>query len=200
MKKTNYFLNFIRSYRNIFFKVILFEIFYSIRFGSIIPRMKIQNNNSRTDTIPCIYYFIHEISKFVKRKEIKSLIDIGSGYGRIVKSINKINNIKTIGIEFDKEIHQKMISQSYKNVYFYNGDVFKFNLKKLNPGCFVLVDPFKKNNDKIRFLNKLIKEFRNKNKYLILINFNNFKLKKNFKLLKSITGSHSRSIKIYKIL
>ena len=67
-------------------------------------------------------------------------------------------------------------------------------------GCFVLVDPFKKNNDKIRFLNKLIKEFRNKNKYLILINFNNFKLKKNFKLLKSITGSHSRSIKIYKIL
>ena len=68
MKKTNYFLNFIRSYRNIFFKVIFFEIFYSIRFGSIIPRMKIQNNNNRTDTIPCIYYFIYEISKFVKEK------------------------------------------------------------------------------------------------------------------------------------
>ena len=69
MKKTNYFLNFIRSYRNIFFKVIFFEIFYSIRFGSIIPRMKIQNNNNRTDTIPCIYYFIYEISKFVKKEK-----------------------------------------------------------------------------------------------------------------------------------
>lgn len=200
MKKTNYFLNFVRSYRNIFFKVILFEIIYSIRFCSIIPKMKIQNDNNRTDTIPCIYYFIHEISKFIKKKEIKSLIDIGSGYGRIVKSINKMNNIKTIGIEFDKEIHQKMINQSNNNVNFYNGDVFKFNLKKLNPECFVLVDPFKKDNDKIRFLKKLTKEFKNKNKYLILINFNNLRFQKNFRLIKSITGSHSRSIKIFKIL
>ena len=111
-----------------------------------------------------------------------------------------MNNIKTIGIEFDKEIHQKMINQPNNNVYFYNGDVFKFNLKKLNPECFVLVDPFKKDNDKIRFLNKLKKEFKNENKYLILINFNNIKFQKNFKMLKSITGSDSRSIKIFKIL
>ena len=93
-----------------------------------------------------------------------------------------------------------MINQSNNEVYFYNGDVFKFNLKKLNPECFVLVDPFKKDNDKIRFLNKLTKEFKNKNKYLILINFNNLRFQKNFRLIKSITGSHSRSIKIFKIL
>ena len=200
MKKTNYFFNFIRSYRNIFFKVLFFEIFYSIRFGSIIPKMKIQNNDNRTDTIPCVYYFIHEISKFIKKKEIKSLLDVGSGYGRIVKSINKINNIKTIGIEFDKEIHQKIISQSTNDINFYNGDVFKFNLKKINPECFVLVDPFKKDNDKIKFLNKLTKEFKNKNKYLILINFNNLKFENNLKLVKSIIGSKSRSFKIFKIL
>lgn len=200
MKKTNYFFNFIRSYRNIFFKVLFFEIFYSIRFGSIIPKMKIQNNDDRTDTIPCVYYFIHEISKFIKKKEIKSLLDVGSGYGRIVKSINKMNNIKTIGIEFDKEIHQKIISQSTNDINFYNGDVFKFNLKKINPECFVLVDPFKKDNDKIKFLNKLTKEFKNKNKYLILINFNNLKFENNLKLVKSIIGSKSRSFKIFKIL
>jgi hypothetical protein len=162
--------------------------------------MKIQNNNKRTDSVPCIYYFIHEISAFIKKNKIKSLIDIGSGYGRIVKSINKINNIKTIGIEFDKENHKIMVSQINENVYFYNDDVFKFDLKKLNPECFVLVDPFKKNEDKIRFLNKLIKDFKNKNKYLILINFNNIKLKKNFKLIKCIIGGDSRSIKILKIL
>lgn len=200
MKKTNYFFNFIRSYRNIFFKVLFFEIFYSIRFGSIIPKMKIQNNDDRTDTIPCVYYFIHEISKFIKKKEIKSLLDVGSGYGRIVKSINKMNNIQTIGIEFDKEIHQKIISQSTNDINFYNGDVFKFNLKKINPECFVLVDPFKKDNDKIKFLNKLTKEFKNKNKYLILINFNNLKFENNLKLVKSIIGSKSRSFKIFKIL
>ena len=200
MKKTNYLLNFIKSYRNIFFKVLFYEIFYSIKFKSIIPKMKIQKHNRRTNSIPCVYYFLHEISIFIRENKIKSLLDIGSGYGRIVRSINKMNNIKTMGIEFDKEIHKIMTSQPNKNMYFYNGNVFNFNLKKLNPECFVLVDPFKKNEDKIKFLNKLIKDFKNRNKYLILINFNNIKLKKNFKLIKYIIGSEFRSIKFFKIL
>lgn len=200
MKKTNYLINFIKSYRNIFFKVLFYEIFYSIKFKSIIPKMKIQKDNRRTDSIPCVYYFLHEISIFIRKKKIKSLLDIGSGYGRVVRSINKMNNIKTMGIEFDKEIHKIMTSQPNKNIYFYNGNVFNFNLKKLNPECFVLVDPFKKNEDKIKFLNKLINDFKNRNKYLILINFNNIRLKKNFKLIKYIIGSEFRSIKFFKIL
>ena len=91
MKKNNYFLNFFRSYRNIFFKVLYFEIFYSIYFKELLPKIKIQNSSTRTDTVPCVYYFLHEISKFIKKNDIKSIIDIGSGYGRVVNFISLKN-------------------------------------------------------------------------------------------------------------
>ena len=40
MKKTNYFFNFISSYNKIIFKVIFFEIFYSIQFFELLPKVK----------------------------------------------------------------------------------------------------------------------------------------------------------------
>ena len=58
MKKTNYFLNFIKSYRNIFFKVFLFELFFSIKFKDFFNNIVIHNNEHRTDTVPCVYYFL----------------------------------------------------------------------------------------------------------------------------------------------
>ena len=88
MKKNNYFINFLKSYYNIFFKVLYYEIFYSIHFKELLPKIKLQNSSKRTDTVPCIYYFLHEISKFLKKKDIKSIVDIGSGYGRVVNFIS----------------------------------------------------------------------------------------------------------------
>ena len=84
MKKNNYFFNFLRSYHKIFIKVLWFELFYSIYFKEVLPKIKIQNSSKRTDTVPCVYYFLDEISKFIKKKKIKSVVDIGSGYGRVV--------------------------------------------------------------------------------------------------------------------
>ncbi len=68
MKKINYFLNFVKSYRLLFLKVLFFEIYYSLRFRDFIPLMKIHNDKNRTDTVPCVYYFIYMISKFIKKK------------------------------------------------------------------------------------------------------------------------------------
>ena len=95
MKKINYFFNFIRSYRNILLQVLFFEIFYSLRFGELIPLMKTQNNKLRTDTVPCIFFFLHEISKFIKKNKIKSIVDVGSGYGRVVNFLSTLNKIKS---------------------------------------------------------------------------------------------------------
>ena len=91
MKKTNYFFNFIKSYHKIFFKVLFFEIFYTIRFNEFLPKIKVQNNSLRTDTVPSIYFFLHEVSKFLRKKNIKSVVDVGSGYGRVVNFISSIN-------------------------------------------------------------------------------------------------------------
>ena len=105
MKKTNYFFNFIKSYHKIFLKVLFFEIFYTLRFKEFLPKIKVQNNSIRTDTVPSIYYFLHVISKFIKKNNIKSVVDIGSGYGRVVNFISTLNGIRSIGVEYDKNVH-----------------------------------------------------------------------------------------------
>lgn len=197
MKKNNYFLNFLKSYHNIFFKVLYFEIFYSIRFKELLPKIKIQNSSKRTDTVPCIYYFLHEISKFLKKKNIKSIVDIGSGYGRVINFISLKNNIKSHGIEYDKEVFKFALKIKKDKVNLYCGDVFSFNLKKLKSKCFILIDPFKKSNDHKKILFKIKKLYPGKKKYIISVNNPKGKFPNEFKLIYSIIGSKTRTLKIF---
>ena len=199
MKKNNYFLNFLRSYHNIFFKVLYFEIFYSIRFKELLPKIKIQNSLKRTDTVPCIYYFLHEISKFLKKKDIKSIVDIGSGYGRVVNFISLKNKIQSHGIEYDKDVFKFALKVKKAKVNLYCGDVFSFNLKKLKSKCFILVDPFKGAKDNKKILFKIKKLYPREKKYVISVNNSKGKFTNEFKLIYSIIGSKTRTLKIFEI-
>ena len=199
MRKTNYFLNFIKSYRNIFFNVFLFELFFSIKFKDCLNNIVIHNNKHRTDTVPCVYYFLFKISKFIKKEKIKSIIDIGSGLGRIVNYIYHQNKIKCYGIEFDKNTYKKSLKLSNKKIKIYNGDALEFDFNKTKFECFILVDPFKKNYHKKRFLNKLLK-LKQKKIFVILINFKQILVPKQFKIVYSLIAGKERSLKIYKII
>ena len=199
MNKINYFFNFINSYRYIFLQVLFYEIFYSIKFRELVPNIKIQDNKQRTDTVPCVYYFLHLISNFLKKNKINSIIDVGSGYGRVVNFISSQNNIKSYGIEYDKEVHKKALKIKKKNVKLYCGDIFKFNLKKLNSNCFILIDPFKKNKDKKKFFLKLERILKFKKKYFIAVNFNGGSFPKGYNLIFESVGSNNRSLKIFEI-
>lgn len=198
MKKTNYFLNFINSYRNIFLKVFFFEIYYSIRFGVLIPKIKIHNNPIRTDTVPCVYYFLHEISNFLKKRGIKSVVDVGSGFGRVVNFIDAMNNIKTYGIEYDKEAFNYSLMIKNKNTNLYYGDIFDFDLKTFNSKCFILIDPFKKVKDRTKLFNKIKRIYPKQKKYVITVN-NKGSFPKYLKLIKSNIASKTRSLKIFEI-
>lgn len=200
MRKIKYFYNFIRSYHKIFFQVVFFEIIYSIRFKEFLPKIKIQNNLTRTDTVPSIYFFLYEISKFIKKNNIKSIVDVGSGYGRVVNFISSINKIRSYGIEFDEEVHRSALKIKEKNVKLYRGDIFKFDIKKFNSKCFILVDPFQKIKDRNKFLSKVKKIFPKNKKYIIAINNYKGKFPKDFKLIYSLIGSKTRSLKIYEIV
>ena len=199
MKKINTFFNFIRSYRNILLQVLFFEIFYSLRFGELIPLMKTQNNKFRTDTVPCIFFFLHEISKFIKKNKIKSIVDVGSGYGRVVNFLSTLNKIKSHGIEYDKDVHKDALKIKKKGVKLYCGNIFNFKLNKFNSNCFILIDPFKKIKDTNKFLLRYKKILPNRNKYLITVNIYKGKLPKNFNLIYSKLASKNRCLKIYKI-
>jgi len=200
MKKTNYFFNFIKSYHKIFFKVLFFEIFYTIRFNEFLPKIKVQNNSLRTDTVPSIYFFLHEISKFLRKKNIKSVVDVGSGYGRVVNFISSINKIKSYGIEFDAEVHKTALTFKKDKVKLFCGDIFNYDLRIFNSKCFILVDPFKKVKDRNKFLNRIKKIFPKQKKYIIAINNYKGKFSKDFKLITSIVGSKTRTLKIFETL
>lgn len=199
MNKTNYFFNFIKSYRNIFFKVFLFELFFSIKFKDFFDNIVIHNNKHRTDTVPCIYYFLFKISKFIKKEKIKSIIDIGSGLGRVINFIHHQNKIKCYGIEFDKNTYKKSLKLANKKIKIYNGDVFEFDFDKTKFECFILVDPFKKNHYKKKFFDKILK-LKQKKKFLITVNFKQILLPKQFKNVYSLIAGRERSLKIYKII
>tara|TARA_B100001142_G_scaffold16080_1_gene15021 strand:- start:349 stop:957 length:609 start_codon:yes stop_codon:yes gene_type:complete len=199
MKKINYFFNFIQSYKNIFFQVLFFEIFYSLRFKELIPLMKVHNHKSRTDTVPCVFFFLHEISKFINKNNIKSIVDVGSGYGRVVNFISTINQIKCHGIEYDKEVYKSALKIKKNKVRLYCGDIFNFNLNKFNSNCFILIDPFKKISDRNKFLSRFSKLFSKKDKFLITVNIYKGKLPKQFNLIYSKIASKNRCLKIYKI-
>ena len=199
MRKTNYFFNFIRSYHRIFLKVLFFEIFYSIRFREFLPRIKVQNNSNRTDTVPCVYYFLHEISKFLRKNGVKSVVDIGSGYGRVVNFISSINRIKSYGIEYDKEVFKVANKFKEKNVNLYCGDVFNFNMKKFKSKCYILIDPFKKVEDRNKFLSKVKKTYPREKKFIIAVNISKGRFPNKFKLVYSIVGSKTRTLKIFEI-
>lgn len=200
MKKTNYFFNFIKSYHKIFFKVLFFEIFYTIRFNEFLPKIKVQNNSLRTDTVPSIYFFLHEVSKFLRKKNIKSVVDVGSGYGRVVNFISSINKIKSYGIEFDTEVHKTALNFKKDKVKLFCGDIFNYDLRLFNSKCFILVDPFKKVKDRNKFLNRIKKIFPKQKKYIIAINNYKGKFPKDFKLISSIVGSKTRTLKIFETL
>jgi len=193
------FFNFINSYRRILLKVIFYEVFYSIKFNQFIPQMKVQGSKYRTDTIPCIFFFLHEISKFIKKNKINSIVDVGSGFGRIVNFISTYNDIKAHGIEYDNELYKKSLKIKQKKVKLYCGDIFKFNLEKFNSICFILNDPFKKIKDQNRFINKFKKLYKKKDKYFIAINFVKTKFPKDFKKVYSLIGGKKKSLNIYKI-
>ena len=200
MKKTNYFFNFIKSYHKIFFKVLFFEIFYTIRFNEFLPKIKVQNNSSRTDTVPSIYFFLHEVSKFLRKKNIQSVVDVGSGYGRVVNFISSINKIKSYGIEFDTEVHKTSLKFKKDKVKLFCGDIFNYDLRLFNSKCFILVNPFKKVKDRNKLLNRIKKIFPKQKKYIIAINNYKGKFPKDFKLISFIAGSKTRTLKIFETL
>ena len=101
MFKINRLISNLINYRKKILLIIFFEIIYSIKYRVSGNNYKIQNHDSRTDSIPCPYFFIHEIAKFVNEKKISDLIDLGSGFGRITNFLNDNTNASISTVLFN---------------------------------------------------------------------------------------------------
>ena len=195
-----YLINTLYSYRKILIRVIIFELYYSIKNLELIPKIKFQNSNFKTDTIPCVYYFLFKISQFIKKNKIKSAIDLGAGYGRVTNFVYDQNKIKVQGIELDRDVFKKSLILKKPNIKLHCANILKVNLSNFKSQCFILVDPLKKKRDKKKLVNKILKLKKNKKKiYIISVNMDKKFFSKKIKLLEKYIGSEEKSLRFFEV-
>jgi 16S rRNA G1207 methylase RsmC len=167
-------VNIILKYKAKIFIVLIFEIIYIFLLRYKGNSLKLLHSKLFTDNIPTPYLFLSKISKFFKNKEIKQMIDVGCGSGRVLYFFSRKNpNIKIDGYELNKCIFADTLKlkNNNKNIKIYNKNVLNEKLKK-NYDIFFLADPFKKVSDYNKFFNNILK---NKKKiYIVIVNNNKF--------------------------
>ena len=204
IKKIFFFIKTLSKYRKKIFKVSFYEIFFSIRMGR--NYYKIYNDALQADSLPCPYYFIYKISKFVKKNQINKVIDLGSGNGRVVNFLSTKTNGKVKGFEKDKEIYNYSIKNLNENAEIKLEDINLIDYSNLNANCYILNTPFWQELILKNLIDKIFSSNMSKaEKYYIIIINTDVILKKisldrlfeNFKLIKFINAGPIRSLRIY---
>ena len=189
------------NYKNKLIQVLFFEIFYTLRFRDFY--YKIHNNNLMTDALPCSYYFLYKISKFIKKKDISSIADLGSGTGRVVNFLASSTNKHSTGYEIDKELVDYSISKiKNKKAHFVQGDFNQLSLDWISSNCYIFNTPLKREQDILSFIQsirKIKKKF-----FLIVINIDSHlnevtitKFFKDFILSEFIKAGKTKTLRIY---
>jgi len=186
LNKLKYFISHFLNYKNILIPVLYYEIVYSLKYLEFGAYIKIHNSRTATYTVPCIYYFLHLISKFIKKRKINSVIDLGSGYGRVTNFLSDHTNSKIIGFELNTEVYKKSLKLKRKKIKIINKNILNINFKKNRADCFIMIDPLKKPQDTIKLQKKIIKANKfEKRIYFAMVNINRRLLIKDLKIIKT---------------
>ena len=207
IKKLFFIFGVLFKYKRKIFKVAFFEIYYSIFLRR--QFYKIYNHAERSDSMPCPYYFIYKISKFIKKNTINCAVDLGSGNGRIVNFLSLKTNTKMYGFENDQEMFNFSIKNLNKDAKIEYKDINLINYNNLDADCYIINTPFLKDTMLKNLIDKIfLSRVSSKEKYYIIIINIDVILKKiqlntiftNFKLIKFINAGPIRSLRIYKSL
>ena len=166
----------LKAYSIFIIPILIFEIYYFIGGYKGNGAKKI-NLAGSTDNIPCPYFFLYKIKKFIIRKKINSLIDLGCGLGRVLYFFRKKTKIRYYhGVEYDKPSYEKCKKLFHKgqNVVITNSNFMSFHFLKLKNECFFLNDPLTKKKDFEKLILKILKNNKRNSKtiYFILVNVN----------------------------
>ena len=175
--------------------ILIFEIFFYIKYPNKYNKFKYYNSKFSSDPIPCSFYFLKKIEKFLNKKKIRYICDLGSGYGKVLYFFGKIKKYKIDGVELNKEIYNESLSLKNNNINVYNKNILKFNFFNKKYELFIINDPLKKLSDLKKLINKILR-IKKKN-YLVLINLSKEKsnyMKKYLKVLDKVEISLKRNI------
>ena len=183
-----------KNYQFYSFLILLNEAIYYQRYNNAFNKFKYLNSNYFSDSIPCSYFFLKKIKKFIIKNNIKFSCDLGSGYGKILYYLGVLNDFKIDGVELEKEIYLESVKLKNDNIQIFNKNILNFNTSNKYQ-LLIINDPLKKNED----LNRLIQNIKkNYSKiFLIFINLNQKKLNyviSDLKINESLIISKSRNI------
>ena len=194
------------TYKKDIIKIIFYEIFFFIKYYKTSGKFfytaiwkKEKLDKSANSNIPCPLYYALIITNFINEKKIKSILDLGSGHGRLTNFFSYNTNAKICGYEFIEEIFKKSMEIKNKKVILKKRNILKIN-KEINVfDCFVFCDPLKYKKDLKKIIKRIKKIKKNKKYYIIFININDNKSKVINKkyLVKKHISSPEKNIKIY---
>ena len=192
----------ISNYKFSIITIVFFELLYLVR-GYKGNKFNFINSDLMADNLPCPYYFLFRIKKTLKRHNFFNFLDLGCGSGRAIDFFNKnFSNKNFIGIEYSTNQYEycKKIFKQKKNVKIIQEDFTKLNFFQYNTDCYFFNDPFKKNLESLRFIEKIINLSHKKKKIIfIFINCNKKTIEelKKIQCIESFYISNTRGYSIY---
>ena len=187
--------NILKNYRFYSFHVLIYELIFLIYHQKKFNKFEYLNSSFLSDSIPCPYFFLKKIDKFINEKKLNQMCDLGSGFGKILYYFGKFNKIKIDGIEYEKKIYLSSKFLEDNQIKIFNGDILKFNLKNKKYDLFFLNDPLKNQNDLLSLILRIKKFYQNV--YLVFINLDKKKkniLNENLKIIKKFEISKNKNI------
>ena len=194
----------IAAYKFSLIKIIFFEVVYLIR-GYKGNKFSFSSNDMMSDNFPCPYFFLFKINKRLKNINFEKFIDLGCGSGRVIDFFNKnLVSKDFVGIEYfsDQFNHCQKNFLNQKNIQIVQGDFIKSDIFKYNADCYFFNEPFKKDEEFVEFLNKIINfSLNKKNIIFIFVNYNEnaFKELKKIQCVESYYIDNKKGYSIYSL-
>jgi len=195
------FIRIITSYKFSIITIIFFELIYLFK-GYRGNKFNFSDNDLMTDNLPCPYYFLFKIKKALKNQNFYNFLDLGCGSGRVIDFFNKSFPIKNlIGIEYFNNQFEycEKIFQDKKNIKIVQADFTKSDFFQYNADCYFFNDPFKKNLEFIKCVEKIINFSLNKKQSLLIFVNHNKKIIDELKNIRCIESFYVSNIKGYSI-
>ncbi len=185
----------LKNYHLYSIPILFNEVVFYLRYNSAFNKFRYLNSDFLSDSIPCSFFFLKKIKKFITKNNIKYVCDLGSGYGKILYYLGILNNFAIDGVELEKKIFLESTKLLNQKVKIYNENILEFNLNNNEYDLFVINDPLKKTEDLNRLISRIKDSYRQT--YIVFINLNPKKLSfvfRNLKILNSLIITKNRSI------
>ena len=164
----------VKNYNFYVIPVLISETKFFLKYDKSFNKFKYLDSEFLSDSIPCSHFFLIKIKKFIDKRNISHLCDLGSGYGKILYFFGNLNNYKIDGVELEKKIYEHSKKLDNYNIKIFNEDILKFDLTNVQYDFFIINDPLKQNKDFLELIHKIKKKY--KKIFIVFININQEKM------------------------